>query len=135
MDIAIDCVSGAWLTHPPMSQEQDAVVQLSSSSSSATAAAAASPSSSLSSSAAAASAAAAAPSPAPTASKVTLVITAIKESGVPVAFVADVLQVALQLQMHHMHYNNNNNLLNHRHNHHHHPPDRPCSLSPCFIVA
>ncbi len=75
VDIAVDCVSGAWLTKPLADGDGPAA------STSASAINLPTPSSST------------AVAPASSAVKATLVITAIKESGVSVAFIADVLQV------------------------------------------
>lgn len=77
VDIAIDCVSGAWSSP---SLESEAVVEGTSSGPL--------PASLLSAAATSATAA----------NKATLVISAIKEAGVPVAFIADVLQSVQQFQ-------------------------------------
>jgi hypothetical protein len=82
VDIAIDCVSGAWLSSPLL-EGQSQQVAPSSSASSSPLDLLTTPSSPLST----------ALSSTATATKATLVITAIKEVGVPVAFIADVLQV------------------------------------------
>lgn len=78
VDIAIDCVSGAWLT-APLLEGQVPVLSTGPSASSLESTSPLSPSLSA--------------APAASAVKATLVITAIKEVGVPVAFIADVLQV------------------------------------------
>jgi hypothetical protein len=88
IDIAIDCVSGAWLTTPLADGDGPMLEATVPSQTSA------SKSSQSSSAAAASSSSSAAAASASSAVKATLVITAIKESGVSVAFIADVLQVS-----------------------------------------
>jgi hypothetical protein len=76
VDIAIDCVSGEWMS-APLVEEGGASSSVPQSSTNADRAASTLPSSMTNTAAV----------------RATLVITAIKEVGVPVAFIADVLQV------------------------------------------